>query len=194
MAHLNLVTVHPFSDGNGRMARALQTLIIARSGISAPEFSSIEEYLRAHTAEYYQVLSDVGTAGWNPGRDASPWVRFSLTAHFRQATLVMRRSDHIQQLWDKLEQAVNKLGLPERCILALADAAVGYRIRNVTYRAAAQVSDQVASRDLREIVKAGLLVAAGEKRGRTYSASPLILDMKRGLKPPKADEDPYAER
>ncbi|MDQ2944824.1 MAG: Fic family protein, partial [Acidobacteriota bacterium] len=40
MAHLNLVMIHPFSDGNGRMARALQTLVLGREGILEPEFSS----------------------------------------------------------------------------------------------------------------------------------------------------------
>ena len=42
MAHLNLAMIHPFSDGNGRMARCLQTLVLGRKGILEPEFSSIE--------------------------------------------------------------------------------------------------------------------------------------------------------
>ena len=193
MGHLNLVMIHPFSDGNGRMARGLQTLIMARRGMSAPEFSSIEEYLRAHTNEYYQVLGEVGGKNWNPSRDATPWVRFCLTAQFRQATLAMRRSGFIEQLWNKLEDAIKKKGLPERCILALADAAVGYKVRNSTYRTAAEISDQVASRDLRELVKAKLLVPSGEKRGRTYIASQHVIDMRRGIRAPKADEDPYRD-
>jgi Fic family protein len=41
MAHLNLVSIHPWSDGNGRMSRAVHTLVLAREGILAPEFSSI---------------------------------------------------------------------------------------------------------------------------------------------------------
>ena len=49
MAHLNLVNVHPFSDGNGRMARVLQTLVLARERILDPVFCSVEEYLGANT-------------------------------------------------------------------------------------------------------------------------------------------------
>ena len=49
MAHINLVMAHPFRDGNGRMARALQTLVLAREEIRAPVFSSIEEYLGRNT-------------------------------------------------------------------------------------------------------------------------------------------------
>src|SRR6267143_1167825 len=56
MTHLNLTMIHPFSDGNGRMARCLQTLVLAREGILEPEFCSIEEYLGRNTPMYYQVL------------------------------------------------------------------------------------------------------------------------------------------
>ena len=42
MGHLHLVSIHPWPDGNGRMSRSLQTLMIAREGVLAPEFSSIE--------------------------------------------------------------------------------------------------------------------------------------------------------
>src|SRR5664280_3149811 len=48
MAHLNFVMVHPFRDGNGRMARILQSLVLAREGILAPEFASIEELSLIH--------------------------------------------------------------------------------------------------------------------------------------------------
>ena len=66
MAHLNLVMVHPFRDGNGRMARALQTLVLAREEIRAPVFSSIEEYLGRNTESYYEVLGEVRQGGCVP--------------------------------------------------------------------------------------------------------------------------------
>ncbi len=66
VAHLNLVMVHPYSDGNGRMARALQTLVLAREQIVAPVFSSIEEYLGRNTQAYYHVLAEVGRGSWSP--------------------------------------------------------------------------------------------------------------------------------
>ncbi len=61
MAHLNLTMIHPFSDGNGRMARAVQTLVLAKEGgHTDPMFASIEEWLGSNTEAYYAVLSDVG--------------------------------------------------------------------------------------------------------------------------------------
>ena len=87
MAHLNLVMIHPFRDGNGRMARCLQTLVLAREGILSPVFCSIEEYLGRDTQTYYDVLAEVGAGSWHPERNATPWIRFILTAHLRQARL-----------------------------------------------------------------------------------------------------------
>src|ERR1022692_4811031 len=84
--HLNFVMIHPFSDGNGRMARCLQSLVLARAGTLAPEFSGIEEYLGRNTREYYDVLLDVGAGKWSPRGDARPSARFCLTGSCRQAT------------------------------------------------------------------------------------------------------------
>ena len=52
MAHLHLVSVHPFGDGNGRISRIVQSLVLARGGPLAPEFVSIEEYLGSNTSAY----------------------------------------------------------------------------------------------------------------------------------------------
>jgi Fic family protein len=171
MAHLNLVMIHPFSDGNGRMGRALQTLVLARAGILAREFCSIEEYLGRNTQPYYDVLAQVGAGAWHPERDARPWVRFCLTAHFRQASTLMRRANVMQRLWDALEHEARRLGLPDRAIVVLSEAALGFKARNATYRKAAEITENLASRDLKALVDAGLLVPEGAKRGRYYVAS-----------------------
>lgn len=174
MAHLNLVMIHPFSDGNGRMGRCLQTLVLAGVGIVDPTFSSIEEYLGRNTQDYYHILAEVGRGSWNPQNDTRPWIRFNLTAHYRQAATLLRRTRMIAKLWDELEREAARHGLPERTVPALSDAAVGYRVRSANYRHMADVSKVVASRDLRAAVEAGLLVPHGERRGRVYTASDSI--------------------
>lgn len=193
MAHLNLVMIHPFSDGNGRMARCLQTLVLGRLGILAPEFSSIEEYLGRSRTEYYAVLAEVGGPKWMPERNAHPWIKFCLTAHFLQASRVLRRSRILDQLWGVFEEETTKQGLPDRCVLALLDAFLTKRIRNSTYRKSADISDQVAGKDLRELVRVGLLVPEGEKRGRFYVASDSARRAAERVKIPKILEDPYAD-
>jgi Fic family protein len=195
MAHLNLVLIHPFLDGNGRMARCLQTLVLAREGIVAPEFSSIEEYLGRNTPAYYDVLAEVGRGYWQPKNDPRPWIRFCLKAHYFQAQTVLRRTKEAQRLWELLTNETEKRGLPDRMIYALWDAAKGYRVRRATYLPVAKVEEHTATRDLRMLVQAGLLMPRGERRGRFYVASePLQQIHNRSLETKTPMRDPFVRQ
>lgn len=196
MAHLNLVMIHPFRDGNGRMARALQTLVLAREGVLAPVFCSIEEYLGHNTTAYYDVLARVGGGRWQPERDAAPWVRFTLTAHLRQAKTLLRRVYETERLWDRLEHLVAQRRLPDRAIPALFDAAHGFRIRRTSYINVqeAEISEPTATRDLRLLVESGLLQSHGERRGRYYVAGQELKDVWQGVqraRDPNEMADPF---
>ena len=92
MAHLNVVSVHPFRDGNGRVSRIVQSLVLAREGLASPEFFSIEEYLGDHTQEYYAALREAQGGSYQPERDASAWVAFCVEAHIAQARRRLPRS------------------------------------------------------------------------------------------------------
>ena len=191
MAHLNLAMIHPFSDGNGRMARALHTLVLARSGITEPAVSSIEEYFGRNRVRYDSVLAEVRGGRWDRRLDARPWIRFCLTAHYRQATTLLRRIERMRMVWDRVEREVSKRKLPERTALALVDATLGFRVRNGTYRTAAGISDHLASRDLKALVEAGLLAPHGERRGRFYLAPDSLKSIRVATRPDKAVEDPF---
>ena len=171
MAHLNLAMIHPFKDGNGRMARALQTLLLTRDGILSPIYSSIEEWLGRNTKSYYEILSATGKGTWNPTNSALPWVRFCLHAHYQQGGTLIKRNNEIARVWEQVSEIIRGSGLPERAESALIDAALGYRIRNSRYRKESKISEVVASRDLRRLCEMGLLLPVGEKRGRFYMAS-----------------------
>lgn len=193
MAHLNLVMVHPFSDGNGRMARCIQTLVLARKGLLSPQLSSIEEYLGKNVQPYYDVLAEVGGEAWHPERNAAPWVRFCLTAHYRQATTMLRRARALDRIWVEAEREVGQARLPDRTVVAVADAIYGVRVRNPVYRSLAEVSEQLASKDLKQLVEAGLLVPKGERRGRHYIASERLIAIRRQIMTDaKPVADPFA--
>lgn len=199
MSHLNLAMIHPFRDGNGRMARALQSLVLAREGFLSPVFVSIEEYLGRNTHAYYDILAEIGQGAWNPHNDARPWIRFSLTAHLRQARTMLRRVRESERLWTELEKIADQEGLADRVVAVMFDAAIGLRVRNNTYRAAIadheEISDATASRDLGKLVEADLLMSHGEKRGRYYTRSPRLAAVWQAIvesRDPKDDCDPFA--
>jgi Fic family protein len=193
MGHLNLVMIHPFSDGNGRMARCLQTLILAREQIIEPTFCSIEEYLGRFTQEYYDVLAEVGRGAFHPENDCRAWLRFNLVAHYRQASWLIQRSRITLRVWGELEQLLKKKRVDDRALPAVADAAFGYRIRRSHYIKSAEVSEQVASRDLKELVDKGLLSATGETRGRIYEGSPLIREVYYRNYEERQNVDPFTQ-
>ena len=204
MAHLNLTLIHPFSDGNGRMARCLQSFALgcAFGGLS-PVFSSIEEYLGRNTAAYYAALTETAAGSWSPGRSARPWMEFCLTAHYRQAATVRRRIDRFEARWDRCEQAATRSRLADRTVDALMHSAQGGTLNRSLYMAIVrsssgeQISDAMATRDLAAMVAAGLLEPVGEKRGRHYLPSETLRALEReirGMQPARPAIDPYGTR
>lgn len=189
MAHLNLLMIHPFKDGNGRMSRALQTLLLGRDGMLDPRFSSIEEYLGHNTPAYYQVLADVGGSRWNPERDTRPWIRFVLTAHHFQAHRIAWRVEQADRVWESISRLRAGAGLDERNMGSMYNAALGFRVRRSDHIDYADVSERVATSDLRKLVESGLLEAVGERRGRYYVASARLRSLADGR--PPAIESPF---
>ncbi|MCZ3385783.1 MAG: Fic family protein [Actinomycetia bacterium] len=192
MAHLNLVMIHPFRDGNGRLARALQTLVLARRGLADPTFASIEEWLGANTADYYRVLAHTGAGGWSPDRDAALWVSFNLRAHHMQAQTLQHRIEQAMAMWTAIDSISATRGLPDRAGLALYEAALGYRVRRATYVKRAEVEERTASRDLKQLVELELLQPVGATKGRYYVPGPAleeIQDARRAAR--KSIRDPY---
>jgi Fic family protein len=194
MAHLNLVMIHPFRDGNGRMARALATLVLSRSDIGEPEFSSIEEWLGANTEDYYSALAHTGHGSWQPRGDAHLWLAFILRAHHIQAQTLARRVAEAGQTWGELEMLAAAHGLQERSLDAMYDAVLGYRTRRSAYAKRAEVTEQSATRDLAALTAAGILTAHGTGRGRYYVAGPVLReigDRRRAARKPVRDPYPW---
>ncbi|MEO3857200.1 Fic family protein [Acrocarpospora sp. B8E8] len=173
MAHLHLVSIHPWADGNGRMSRSLQTLVIAREGVLAPEFSSIEAWLGRprNTWEYYRELALRGPR-YLPDQDVTDWIRFNLTAYHQQAQTVQGRVDRSRVVWGVLSDFAETTATDERIVSALYDVAMFGRVRRSRYESAEGLSLQQAQRDLRDLVTSEVLTPVGRTRARMYIAGP----------------------
>jgi Fic family protein len=183
MAHFNLVSIHPWRDGNGRMSRAVHTLVLAREGVLAPEFSSIEEWLGAeeyNTREYYGTLRDVQAGSWQPERDAAPWLRFCLTAHHLQAQEVQRRFEAASRLWFRLEKLAEQHRLGERTVSALYAAAQGH-LRRTAYQAEESLTRDQAIADLRALRHLDLVESVGHARTQRYIGGTVLREIHAGV-------------
>lgn len=192
IAHLNLVMIHPFRDGNGRMARALQTMVLAQDQVVEPTFSSIEEWLGNNTQDYYDVLAATGRGSWQPDNDATMWVKFNLRAHHMQAQTVRRRFDEAESQWRRIDDLLAAHKLHERVGTALFDALLGLRVTRPSYVKLTGLDERTATRDLVNAAALGLLTARGERRGRHYVAGEPLRLIQEALRAERRPlEDPF---
>lgn len=154
----------------GVPGQPLQTLLIAREGVIAPEFCSIEAWLGrpGNTWKYYEELQSRG-AVYRPDQDVSGWIRFNLTAYHQQAQTVQHRMDRSVAVWDELDAFAGASGLDARVVSALHEVAVNGRIRRARYEQAEGLTLQQAQHDLRDLVAAELLTPVGRTRARYYT-------------------------
>jgi Fic family protein len=176
MAHLNLVSIHPFRDGNGRVARIVQSLVLAKEGLLRPELVSVEPYLGRHTREYYAALEEAQGPAFDPHRDASAWVEFCIEAHVFEATERRRWLEIAYARHDFCELLIREQGYPERFVTALDQALLGLPVTNVDYRRGAVIASPTATQDLQRLRRDGWLEQEGGGRSVRYIAGRKLLD------------------
>jgi Fic family protein len=167
VAHLWFVTIHPFEDGNGRIARAIADMALARSEQSPQRFYSMSAQIRAERKAYYEILE----ATQKGDLDITPWIEWFLVRLDRafggaETTLavVLKKA----RFWEA--HADERLNDRQRAILnRLLDGFEG-KLTSSKYAALAKCSQDTASRDIDALVKQGILVkAAAGGRSTSYS-------------------------
>ena len=98
-----------------------------------------------------------------------------------------------ERLHAELVDLVAAKTLPDRMAMALVQAALGGSVRNASYRVSADVSKNLASRDLKQLMDAGLLVPEGQKRGRHYKPAPMVAQIRQRLRLPQEADDPFGK-
>ncbi len=164
IAHYELVRIHPFTDGNGRTARALATLILARRGFDTKRFFALDEYYNQDRPSYYDALRSVDAHS----RDLTEWLEYFVQGI---AVEMVRVEDRVQQLTrlHRATQEGEQISLNARQ-LQLLDylRQSGGSISNGEYQEIFMVSKRTASNDLGELVTHGLLAVEGAGRATRY--------------------------
>jgi Fic family protein len=167
LAHLWFVTIHPFDDGNGRIARAIADMVLARSEHSAQRFYSMSAQIRHERNDYYEILerTQKGTL------DVTPWMEWFLGCLGRaidgaQTTLasVLKKA----RFW----QTVRDVPINGRQRLVLNRVLDGFEGKLTTSKwvTIAKCSSDTALRDIVDLVERGVLVRnPGAGRNTSYS-------------------------
>jgi Fic family protein len=167
LAHLWFVTIHPFDDGNGRIARAVTDLALARSDNTSQRFYSMSAQIRRERRAYYDILERTGKGTL----DVTPWMEWFLGCLGRafdgtEATLgaILRKA----RFWE--EHARMSLNRRQRDVInRLLDGFTG-KLTTTKWAALAKCSHDTALRDIQGLIEQGLLKRdAGGGRSTNYS-------------------------
>jgi Fic family protein len=167
LAHLRFVTIHPFDDGNGRIARALTDLALARSEQSAQRFYGMSSQIRAERATYYETLE----ATQNGTLDVTPWLRWFLACldrAFDRAETILASVLQKARFWEV--HAADPLNERQRAILnRLLDGFEG-KLTSSRWAKLAKCSQDTALRDIADLLTRGIL-SKDSAGGRSTSYS-----------------------
>ena len=166
IVHYELVRIHPFVDGNGRVSRALSTFILFQEGYDIRKFFSLEEYFDNDAAEYYSALQSVEKDNGN----LTQWL-----AYFTHGLAI-----ELSKIKDKIEKISVDAKLKERqggAPIMLSDRQLkiveyiqktGFLQNNGFKQLFPMVSEDTVLNELKALIKHGLIKKSGSTKGAKY--------------------------
>lgn len=171
LLHLNIIAIHPFTDGNGRTARILAAMELVRDGVRSPELISIEAYLRRNRDEYIDALRTTLGPSYDPdNHPVTEWLDY-------YTRISLDRLEARNRILDALPTDIGIL------VTALADAReplewaatlLAARVSRLRTAALAELTGRsmpAARAELGRMARAGWLEPRGVTRGRWYAPS-----------------------
>lgn len=154
IAHFWFIIIHPFDDGNGRIARALSDLLLALSDESSQRYYSLSSQILLERKLYYDILNKVQYSGG----DITEWLEWFLSCLHR----AMKSSDATMQkvllkaeFWDKHHETI--LNSRQRLMLnKLLDGFDG-KLKSSKWAKITKCSADTALRDIKDLIEKGIL-------------------------------------
>jgi Fic family protein len=167
IAHLWFVTIHPFDDGNGRIARAIADMALARSEHSAQRFYSMSAQIRAERKAYYEILENTQKGDL----DITPWLAWFLDCLRRAiggAETILANVLAKADFWKA--HAAEPLNERQRKILNRVLDGFEGKLTSSKWAALGKCSQDTASRDIDDLVNRKILVRQpGGGRSTSYA-------------------------
>ena len=166
MAHLWFVTIHPFDDGNGRIARAITDMQLSRADESAQRFYSMSAQIRNERKEYYEILESTQKGSM----DITDWLTWflhcldrALESTTETLAVVMKKA----RFWEK--HATTILNQRQQHMLnKLLDGFVG-KLNSSKWAKITKTSPDTALRDIQDLINKNILMKeAGGGRSTSY--------------------------
>ena len=154
IAHLWFVTIHPFDDGNGRMARTITELMLARADNSSQRFYSLSAEIMKQRKEYYDVLEQVQKGAI----DVTPWLLWFVKTLRNALVFSLQTTDRVLQkasFWSKHKET--ELNERQRKIINRLWDGFDGKLTTQKYAKINHCSQDTALRDIQSLMEKGIL-------------------------------------
>ena len=166
IAHLWFLTIHPFDDGNGRIARAITEMMLARSDNSPRRYYSMASYILAHRKDYYSAIeqAEKGTS------DVTEWIAWFLSAlqgAIEESDVAVSGVLHREAWWQGVADV--QLNERQRKMLQLLLGDFEGKLTSGKWAKICKVSSDTALRDINDLIAKDLLRRDESAGGRSTS-------------------------
>ncbi len=166
ITHYEIVRIHPFLDGNGRVARATATLILFGERYDVKRFFSLEEYYDREPMRYYETLQSVASSGGN----MTAWLEYFTEGLAIELTRIKEKVKGLStDLKIKKSLGGQQLALSERQIKIIEYIQEnGFLQNKAFFELFPMVSEDTVLRELKDLLKKGIVVKEGTTKGARY--------------------------
>jgi Fic family protein len=168
VAHLWFVTIHPFDDGNGRIARAIADMVLARSERSPQRFYSMSAQIQQERKSYYEILE----ATQKGELDVTRWLEWFLVclgrAFDRAAETILAAVLTKARFWDRF--AATELNERQRSMINRMLNGIEGKLTSSKWAKLERCSQDTALRDIEDLIRKGVLTK-DSSGGRSTSYS-----------------------
>ncbi|MBD5400704.1 Fic family protein [bacterium] len=156
---VHFLSIHPFTDGNGRLSRALTVLLMLKAGYEYMPYASMESIIEASKDAYYRALRGTQKTIWGDKVDYEPWLTFFIGS-------LVKQKRHLEAKLQQLQDSNHKLSATALAILNLFANKSEMTMPEIV--AGLGKNPETVRKAVQTLVKTGRLTKVGTTKGAVY--------------------------
>ena len=157
---VHFLSIHPFTDGNGRLSRALTTMLMLQNGYNYMPYASMESIIEASKDAYYRALRGTQKTIWTDKVNYEPWLTFFITS-------LAKQKRHLEDKIAKtLKADTTRISKAEQAVLDLFEDKTNWSVSEMAE--ALGKNSETVKKTVQNLVKKDLLEKQGSTKGTYY--------------------------
>ena len=156
---VHFLSIHPFTDGNGRLSRALTTMLLLKNGYNYMPYASMESIIEANKEGYYRALRATQKTIWTDKVNYEPWLTFFITS-------LQKQKRHLEEKITKVS-VTTRYNKTEESIIALFDEKSSWSVLEIAQEL--NKNNETIKKNVQHLVKKDILEKQGSTKGVYYT-------------------------